>query len=148
MSKFFRQTREFIFVDAIEVYPGVEAFGNGKASAEEWYFNYHFPNNPIMPGVFQMEAIQQTAGVIINTISGKENNKIYFMSAEKLRIWHAVVPETEYHTYAKALENRRGIWKFEGRLEVNERVYCSMIFSLIDSDEIKHFARGNINEIT
>lgn len=148
ISKYFRQTSEFIFVDEIEVYPGVEAFGCGRARNEDWYFNFHFPNDPIMPGVFQMEAIQQTAGVIINTLSGKIDNKVLFLSAEKLKIMHAIIPGMAYHTFAKVLNARRGIWKFEGKLEVDGILFCKMIFSLIDFNEIQHFSKGKTNEIT
>ena len=142
IPQFFRQTREYIFVDYVEVIPGNEAVGHGRTSANDWYFAYHFPNNPVMPGVFQMEAIQQTAGLIINTIEGKESNQIYFLSAETVKIKRRIGPDSEYVTHVKVIEKRRGIWKFEGDLEVDGKKSCQMIFSLVDANEVNNYSVG------
>lgn len=72
MQEYFRQTKEFIFLDKVDIEPGESAKGTKLMSSQDWYFQYHFPGNPVMPGVFQMEALMQTGGLIINTLEGKK----------------------------------------------------------------------------
>lgn len=142
MHKYFRQTKEYIFVDSIRVCPGEKAEGVGNITEEAWYFQYHFPGNPMMPGVFQMEAIMQTAGVIINTIAGKEEHRIYFGAADNVKIWGSVIPGDKIETSVHAVSNRRGLWKFQGIVSVDGNRKCKMDFTLIDSDDVEDLMRG------
>lgn len=142
MHKYFRQTKEYIFVNSIRVHPGESAEGEGNITEDEWYFKYHFPGNPMMPGVFQMEAIMQTAGVIINTLTGKEEHRIYFESADNVKISGSVLPGDKIETYVKVISNRRGLWKFQGIALVDGNRKCKMDFTLIDSDDVKTLMKG------
>ena len=142
MHKYFRQTKEYIFVDLIRAYPGEKAEGEGSITESAWYFKYHFPGNPMMPGVFQMEAIMQTAGVIINTLDGKEEHRIYFGSADHVKIWGSIVPGDRIKTFTQVVGNRRGIWKFHGMAFVDDNCKCKMDFTLVDSDDVESIMKG------
>ena len=76
----------FLLVDRLEVEePGVKGIGLKNVTMNEEFFQGHFPGNPVMPGVLQIEAMAQTAGAVV--ISGMENYKenklgVFFMSID------------------------------------------------------------------
>lgn len=136
MYDYFRQTKEFIFIDRIEVEPGVRATGIKNVKEEDWYFQYHFPGNPIMPGVFQMEALMQTGGLIINTLPGKKDLKLYFGECKSVRINDSVRPGDTLKAVVELKTYRRGVAWFDAKAMVGEKVSCKMTFSLIAPDEV------------
>ncbi len=136
MPKYFRQTMEYVFLDKINVAPGQRAEGEKYVTENEWYFQYHFPGNPIMPGVFQMEALMQTGGLIINTLPDKEQLRLYFSESKSAKIYGSVVPGDTLKTYVEMRSFRRGIAWFDGKVEVDDRITCQMQFSLIAPDEL------------
>lgn len=136
MYEYFRQTKEFIFLDEVMVYPGEYAVGKKYISEEEWYFKYHFPNNPMMPGVFQMEAMMQTGGLIVNTLPGKKEASILFDSAKNIRILSMVRPNNIITTNVRLISYKRGIMKLEGQVELKDKIISKMDFSLILPNEL------------
>jgi beta-hydroxyacyl-ACP dehydratase FabZ len=58
----------------------------------EPYFQGHFPGNPVMPGVLQMEAMAQVAGVMLNSRDGNQGKTAYFMSMNKVKFRKMVIP--------------------------------------------------------
>jgi 3-hydroxyacyl-[acyl-carrier-protein] dehydratase len=58
----------------------------------EPFFQGHFPSEPIMPGVMQLEAMAQVAGILLNKVSQKEGEIAYFMSIDKAKFRRKVVP--------------------------------------------------------
>jgi 3-hydroxyacyl-[acyl-carrier-protein] dehydratase len=135
MYDYFRQTSEFIFLDRIEIEPGVSAVGE-KQVKEDWYFKYHFPGNPIMPGVFQMEAIMQTGGLIINTLPEKKELIQYFGGCKSVKVNESVHPGDILKTYAELKTYKRGIAWFEGKAMLGDKVSCKLTFYLIIPDEL------------
>ena len=136
MFDYFRQTKEFIFLDEILIIPGKSATAKKYISKEEWYFKYHFPNNPIMPGVFQMEAMMQTGGLIINTLEGKRDLKILFDSAKNVKIISMIKPEMILTTDVKIISYKRGIIKLQGEVKVEDKLMSNMEFTLVAPDEL------------
>ncbi len=136
MYEYFRQTPEFIFLDSVKVVPGIQADGEKLASGQDWYFKYHFPNNPVMPGVFQMEALMQTGGLIINTMEEKKELKLFFGECKSVRISGSVRPGDILKTHVELKSYRRGVAWFEGVGKVESNVTCCMQYSLIAPDEI------------
>lgn len=142
MREYFRQSVEFIFLDRVVIIPGKSAEGTKLVSAQDWYFKYHFPNNPVMPGVFQMEAIIQTGGLIINTQEGKQKLSLFFEGCKNVRIYRSVRPGDVLKTNAVLLSYKRGIAKFRGESKVEEKLFCTMEFMLISPEEIKNITAG------
>ena len=138
MQEYFRQSVEFIFLDRVEILPGQSAEGTKLVSAQDWYFKYHFPGNPVMPGVFQMEAIMQTGGLIINTLEGKKELSLLFEGCKDVRIYGSVRPGDVLKTSAVLLSYKRGIAKFRGESKVREKLLCTMEFMLISPGEMKN----------
>ena len=119
---YFRQTLDYVFLDVVEVEPGERADGYLKLVPEAWYFPMHFPGNPVLPGVFQME--------------GRREERLYFCACQDVRIHRKAVPGDCLHSEVSLLRFRRGIAKFQGTLYVNDAVSCQMQFALADPDEV------------
>ena len=83
----------FLLVDRIlDIDPKVKATGIKNVTINEHFFQGHFPDNPIMPGVLIVEALAQVSGILAFH-SGAEGNAVYFMSIEKAKFRKPVVRE-------------------------------------------------------
>ena len=85
----------FLMIDrVVEIIPDESAIGIKNVTINEPYFNGHFPNKPIMPGVLIIEAMAQTAAVFV--IDGlkedADNRSVYFMSIDSARFRKPVIP--------------------------------------------------------
>ena len=142
-TEYFRQTEEYIFLDEIDVIPGQSASGVKRIFPNEWYFSMHFPGNPVMPGVFQMEAIMQTGGVIINTQSGEKELELMFLDANTVKIKQSARPGDILKTFVELISYKRGIATFEGKAYTNGVLSCEMNFRLIAPSEMVVIGRKN-----
>ena len=81
IKKIIPHREPFLFVDSINIIEkGVEGVGCVVFKKESFFFEGHFPNNPIVPGVIIVEALAQTAGVVSGLEFEKENRSVLFMS--------------------------------------------------------------------
>ena len=119
----------FLMVDRIlEIQPGVSALGLKNVTANEPFFQGHFPAQPIMPGVLIVEALAQVAGILAFK-SGIEGNAVYFMSIEKAKFRKPVVPGDQIIFEVKTLQQRRNVCKFAGKAKVDEKVVAEAEFT-------------------
>lgn len=114
----------FLLVDRVRDIDGYDsAIGIKNVTINEPHFQGHFPGKPIMPGVTIVEAMAQTAGVMVGTALelADTNMLIYFMSIEKCKFRRMVVPGDVLELKVKTLRGKPGgkVWKFEGRAEVD-----------------------------
>ena len=137
ISEHIRDTIEYTFIDKAEVLPGIECRAIKLASTQDWYFKIHFEDNPIMPGVFVMEMIQQTGGLIINTMPGNKDAKLLFNGCESMRLYRGVRPGDIVQSEVRMISFRHGVAKFEGRADVDGQLVCKMGFTLVVEGEIK-----------
>ena len=101
---------------------------NLNVTINEPFFNGHFPNHPVMPGVLIIEAMAQAAGILgFKTMDKKpEDGSIYyFVGSDKARFKRPVVPGDRLQLEAKIVTEKRGIWKFECRATVDGELACS-----------------------
>ena len=133
---YFRQTEDFIFLDEAEIVPGKSAIGKKMVSSQDWYFKMHFPDDPIMPGVFQLESVMQVGGLILNTMYGKKEAKLMFGGTKKVKIRKSVRPGNILCTQVELISYKRGVAWFEGRAYIGNEVSCEAVFSLIVPSEI------------
>lgn len=99
-----------------------------NVSFNEPMFNGHFPEKPIFPGVLLLEAIAQACGLLGFKIteSKKNANDLYlFAGIDNARFKRQVVPGDTIDFYVTFEKERRGIWKFSGRAEVDGEVACT-----------------------
>ena len=104
----------------------VRAYKN--VSINEPFFNGHFPQHPIMPGVLIIEAMAQAAGILGFKMMGvkpSDGTLYYFVGSDKLRFRQPVVPGDQLILEASFISAKRGIWKFACRATVDGKEVCS-----------------------
>jgi UDP-3-O-[3-hydroxymyristoyl] N-acetylglucosamine deacetylase/3-hydroxyacyl-[acyl-carrier-protein] dehydratase len=97
-----------------------------NVTMNEPFFNGHFPGNPVMPGVLQIEGLAQTGGILVmNTVSDPENYWQYFLGIENARFRKRVLPgDTIVYSCQLLAPIKRGIAKMRGQAFVNGKVVC------------------------
>jgi UDP-3-O-[3-hydroxymyristoyl] N-acetylglucosamine deacetylase/3-hydroxyacyl-[acyl-carrier-protein] dehydratase len=124
----------FLMVDKIIKIEGAKIIGVKNVTANEPYFQGHFPNHPIMPGVLQLEAIAQVAGLMMLRKAENFGKLAYFMSADNVR-WRKPVRPGDTLTINVELTKSRGkIGKAKGVCQVNGETVSEgeVTFMLID----------------
>ena len=119
----------FLLVDrVVEVIAGESIVAYKNLSVNEPFFEGHFPENPIFPGVLMLEAMAQTAGILGFYSQGKTNqdgSTYYFAGADNVRFKRACVPGDRVMLHASVVSQRRGIWKFDVRSDVEGELAAS-----------------------
>ena len=118
----------FLFVDKIvSVELGERIHAQKNVSINEGFFNGHFPNKPVMPGVLIIEALAQAAGILGFMTMGKtpeEGSIYYFAGVDKVRFKNPVSPGEVIDLHATVVSEKKGIWKFDTRAEVSGKNVC------------------------
>lgn len=112
----------FLLVDrAVEYVPSTSIRGIKCVTFNEPYFPGHFPHEPVMPGVLQIEAMAQTGAVLMSKSLDVDvtKNTILFMSVDNARFRRPVRPGEVLEMPVEVVFARRNIFKFRGRAEVN-----------------------------
>jgi len=109
----------FLLVDKVEEIDGTNsAVGYKNVTMNEPHFQGHFPGTPIMPGVTIVEAMAQTAGVMVGVALDQVDRDmlIYFMSIDKCKFRRKVVPGDVLRMDLKTLRGKPGgkVWRFGG----------------------------------
>ena len=113
----------FLLVDRIiEMELGKRVVGLKNVTANEPFFQGHFPGNPIMPGVLIIEAMAQVGGVLarLSVPESQEQEKVYFVSIDKVKFRKPVVPGDQVLFELTALRTGSRIWKMGGRAFVDK----------------------------
>ena len=125
----------FLLLDRLEVeVQGEKGIGLKNVTMNEEFFQGHFPNNPVMPGVLQVEAMAQTAGAIVsaasneNAESGKPKN-VLFMSIDGVKFRKPVKPGDQLKMYVEKIRERRNIYVFKGQSLVDGQVVSEAEFT-------------------
>jgi len=127
----------FLFIDrVVDVVAGESAVGIKNISINEAYFQGHFPRHPVLPGVLIVEAMAQTAAVlVVHTLGAESEGKlVYFMSVDNARFRHPVFPGDQLHVRVARKQNRGNVWKFEGTALVHDRVVAEATFAAMIRD--------------
>src|SRR4030042_1511473 len=120
----------FLLVDRIiEMEPGIRALGIKNVTINEGFFQGHFPEQPIMPGVLIIEALAQVAGVLAFCSEASEGRSVYFMSIEKAKFRRPVLPGDQLKLEVKILQRRGNVWKFSGSAVVEQKVATEAEFT-------------------
>ncbi len=119
----------FLLVDkVIEIDPGKKAVGIKNVTANEPFFQGHFPEYPIMPGVLIVEALAQTAGIAVNAeaaqlADGNSEAKLgVFASIDEMKFKKQVMPGDTLRLEAEILSSKMGIVKAKVRATVDDKV--------------------------
>ncbi len=128
----------FLLIDrVIDLIPDASATGVKNVTINEHFFQGHFPSRPIMPGVLIIEAMAQTAAVlVVQTMGGQsEGHLVYFMSIDSARFRKPVVPGDTLYVGVAKQRNRGNVWKFKGEAKVDGVLVAEAIFTAMVMDE-------------
>ena len=118
----------FLFVDKIvSVVLGETIHAQKNVSINEDFFNGHFPNKAVMPGVLIIEALAQAAGILGFMTMNKtpeEGSIYYFAGVDRVRFKNPVIPGEVIDLYATIRSEKKGIWKFDCKAEVSGKNVC------------------------
>ena len=116
----------FLLVDKITEISETHVVGIKNITYDQPFFDGHFPGDPIMPGVLQIEAMAQTGGILVlSTVEDPENYGTYFMKIDNTKFKDKVVPGDTLVMKLELTEPvRRGICKMKARSWVGEKLVC------------------------
>ncbi|WP_309382110.1 bifunctional UDP-3-O-[3-hydroxymyristoyl] N-acetylglucosamine deacetylase/3-hydroxyacyl-ACP dehydratase [Cerasicoccus frondis] len=127
----------FVMIDRVIDIPNQDELTAIKnVTINEPYFQGHFPGHPVMPGVLQIEAMAQAAGILMLRRISSENKIAFFMSCDKVKFRQAVIPGDTVEIHVKLTKNRGNkIGVAEGTCKVNGKIASSaeLMFTITDA---------------
>lgn len=122
----------FLFVDKVrDLVLEKSAVGIKNVTSNEPHFQGHFPSQPIMPGVTVIEAMAQTAGILVSKSLELEDSGalVYFLTIDKCKFRHLVVPGDVLELHVSVIRGRGKIWKFHGDAFVDGKIVTEADFA-------------------
>lgn len=126
-----------LLVDKIvDIVPQEKATGIKAVTQNEPFFQGHFPDFPIMPGVLIVEAMAQTAGALVchGLPETGKSRQVFFMSIEEARFRKPVVPGHILEMRVSKIQSRRTVWKFKGEAFVDGTLHAESVFTAMISE--------------
>lgn len=129
----------FLLLDRLEVeISGEKGIGLKNVTMNEEFFQGHFPNNPVMPGVLQIEAMAQTAGALVVAARDATSDKkvgVYFMSIDDVKFRKPVKPGDQLKMHVEKITARRSVFVFKGKTYVDDKVVSEAKFTAMIIEE-------------
>jgi 3-hydroxyacyl-[acyl-carrier-protein] dehydratase len=115
----------------IDIKPGDSAVAVKNVSYNEQFFQGHFPQKPIMPGVLMIEAMAQAAAAFTSYTENldSEGKIVLFMGVDKARFRKPVIPGDQLLIKVRTAHRRPPVWRFEGEATVNGKVVAEATFA-------------------
>ena len=124
----------FLFIDECEILEkGKKGIASRVFKDDEYFFQGHFPGNPIVPGVIIVEALAQTAGIIVSeSLTEYDKKSVLFMSVNKAKFRKPVIPNDKIIFEVNYINNVKNVYKFFGiaskeNIKVSEAEFSAMI---------------------
>lgn len=119
----------FLLVDKIlELEVGKRAVGIKNVTANEPFFQGHFPEYPVMPGVLILEAMAQVGAVALLSVEEYKGRIAFFAGVDNVRFREQVRPGDTLHMEAELISVRRNIGKGKAVAKVGDKVACEAEF--------------------
>ena len=121
----------FLFIEECKI---IEKGKSGQSyrlfDQTEYFFEGHFPDNPIVPGVVIVEAMAQTAGVVVSeNLVNKNDQSVLFMSINKAKFRKPVLPNYKIKFSVEMINNVKNVYKFMGKAYHNDSLVAESEFS-------------------
>lgn len=127
----------FVMIDRVtEILAGRSIRGHKCVSYNEPWFQGHFPQKPIMPGVLILEALAQIGGILAYASDPFDatSRLMYFLGINKAKFRHTVTPGDRLDLYAEVLHHRSNVWKLRGEARVDGKLCAEgeLLVSIVD----------------
>lgn len=126
-----------LMIDRVsDIYIGKSAIGHKMVTANEPHFQGHFPRRPVMPGVLIVEAMAQTASIMVGLTNDLVDNDVlvYFLGLDKCKFRRMVEPGDHLRLEIDTIRSGAKIWKFTGVAKVGDEVAAQAEFSAMIDD--------------
>ncbi len=120
----------------LELESGQGAVSLKNVTINEPHFMGHFPGFPVMPGVLIIEAMAQTAALVVVDFMGDDaaGKVVYFMSIDSAKFRKPVTPGDSMHIHVNKIQSRGPVWKFKGVAKVGDKICAEATFSAMITD--------------
>ena len=135
IKKIIPQREPFLMIDEVEEYvPGESAVAYKNVSADEWYFQGHFPGNPIMPGVLITESLAQAGAVAILSLEENKGKNALFGGINNMKFKRMVVPGDRLKLELKIIKRKGPIGVGEAIATVDGKLAAKgeLTFAVVD----------------
>ena len=130
----------YLMIDfAEEVVPGKSARGYKDFKEDEWFFKVHWPRDPNVPGMLQIEALVQMSALSILSLPGNKGKVMYLTSANNIKFIKKIIPNKRLYIETKIKSFKRGLAICEGSGFIEKQMACKAEFNLILPEEIKKY---------
>jgi 3-hydroxyacyl-[acyl-carrier-protein] dehydratase len=131
IKKLIPHRKPFIFIEECKIIKKGKIGESFRIFEEtEYFFEGHFPDNPIVPGVVIVEAMAQTAGVVVSeNLSNTKDQSVLFMSINKAKFRKPVLPSYKIKFYVEMINNVKNVYKFMGKAYHNDSLVAESEFS-------------------
>ena len=131
IKKLIPHRKPFLFIEELMVIEKGKIGESFRTFEEtEYFFEGHFPNNPIVPGVVIVEAMAQTAGVVVSeNLINKNDQSVLFMSINKAKFRKPVLPNYKIKFYVELINSIKNVYKFMGKAYHNDHLVAESEFS-------------------
>ena len=130
----------YLMIDfAEEVVPGKSAKGYKDFKEGEWFFKVHWPGDPNVPGMLQIEALVQMSALSILSLPGNKGKVMYLTSANNIKFIKKIIPNKRLYIETKVKSYKRGLAICEGLGLIEKQIACKAEFNLILPEEIKKY---------
>ena len=126
----------FLMLDRVDEYiPGDYTIARKAVAANEWYFQGHFKDYKVMPGVLQIEAMAQAGAIAILSDEKNKGKLAFFGSVKKARFKRKVLPGDMLIIHGRVIATKGSIGFGEGKIYVDDKLVssCEMTFALADA---------------
>ena len=131
IKKLIPHRKPFLFIEELRVIEKGKIGESFRTFEEtEYFFEGHFPHNPIVPVVVIVEAMAQTAGVVVSeNLINSDDQSVLFMSINKAKFRKPVLPNYKIKFYVELINNVKNVYKFMGRAFHNDTLVAESEFS-------------------
>ncbi len=131
IKKLIPHRKPFLFIEEVKVIEKGKIGESVRTFEEtEYFFEGHFPDNPIVPGVVIVEAMAQTAGVVVSeSLINKNDQSVLFMSINKAKFRKPVLPNYKIKFYVEMINSIKNVYKFSGKAYHNDSLVAESEFS-------------------
>ena len=113
----------YLLIDyATKVVPGKSVEGYKILKKNEWFFKVHWPGDPNMPGMLQVEALAQMSSLIILTLPMMAGKILYLADSTNIKFFKKIIPGDKFKIFSKLVSSNRGLFKFEAEGYIKKKL--------------------------